>query len=219
MLYCFNQGELTARFNPLPGYWRKKADREQVNSWNFDLQRLCNDFNVPVSAVENYFVDWKTAVSDTKAYQEDEFKYGDCMQVFDLLVHFKILYGHIINSEKQARTFKLWTSYFVLQESVRITMDDLRKTKRYTTNYLRLSPEEIEVLLGISYYSFVQSATKNQTCFKCNSRDTEREDLDFYLSIPELLVKITGHCKNCGKRLDGAYGFFNLGKLRQILNN
>lgn len=217
MLYVFENGRVSARFNPFPGYWSEKEDREQLKTWNFDLAKLCDDFHLPVKSIENYFIEWKRNKKQTKAYKSDEFYYGDCLQVFDLVKHFSINYEDVINSEKRATTFKLWTSGLPLQEKLNITFEDIKKAKRYTSHYLKLLPEEIETILGIDFNSFVQHSTKNQRCFKCNDYDTEREDLEYFLSINELSIKVTGYCKNCGKRLDGQWGIIKVNKLMEVL--
>ncbi|HET6995809.1 MAG TPA: hypothetical protein VFI06_12545 [Chitinophagaceae bacterium] len=217
MLYIFDNGELSARFNPFPDYWSEKEDREQVKTWNFDLDKLCRDFKLSRKSVDNYFIEWKKGKKTIKAYKDDEFGYGDCFQVFDLLKQFNITYDDVVNSERKATSFKLWTSSLPLQELQKITLEDIQKAKRYTKNYLKLLPEEIETILGIDYKLFVNLSTKNQNCLKCNSNGTEREDLEYYLSINELTIKTTGHCKNCGKRLDGGWGIIKIDKLLEVL--
>ncbi|MEI9908222.1 MAG: hypothetical protein WDO71_00225 [Bacteroidota bacterium] len=102
MLYIFENGNLSARFNPFQNYWSEKEDREQLKTWNFDLDKFCDDFSIASNSVAKYFIEWKSGNRDTKAYKGDEFNYGDCFQVFDLLKRSLISYSDIINSEKKS---------------------------------------------------------------------------------------------------------------------
>lgn len=140
------------------------------------------------------------------------------MQLFDLLKNCKINYSFPLEKEAKSINYKLWTKYFPNEEDDLQFGKLIRSSKRYTKNYLRLTPDEIEILFGMSYDDFIYYNTKNQICLKCNDRNTERENLDYYLSIDQLVVITKGYCKSCGNALDGGRGIQSLKKLYEVLN-
>lgn len=58
ILHCYNNGQLSSRFNPYPSYWSEKEDRELMKTWNFNVAEFCTDFNVTVEDLSKYFVEW-----------------------------------------------------------------------------------------------------------------------------------------------------------------
>jgi len=220
MLHILENGIYSSRFNPYPNYWNKEEDRKLVVTWNFRLDKLYADFNLPPNSVDNYFIQWEDVGEKTKAHEDDEFNYGDGDQVFDLLRRFSITYSDIINYEKEGTTFNLWTSNFPLKENQKITFEDIKKTKRYSTDSITLSDIEIEYILGISFSYFIDYLTNNQNCSVCKTfKNSDKMEIDdYYLSLKDFMIKVIGHCKKCGNNIDSGFGVTSVKRLFEVLN-
>lgn len=221
MLYIFEKGIYSSRFNPYPSYWSDKEAREQVETWNFRLDKLYEDFHIPANSIDNYFIEWKGLGEKTKAYEDDEFNFGDGDQVFDLLRHLSVTYSDIINYEKEGTTFNLWTSKFPLKENNKITFDDIQKAKRYSLEPIRLSDSEIEYILGVRVNFFIEYLENNQNCTSCKtfSNKDQMEITDYYLSLKGNIIKAIGCCKKCGNRIESGFGISSIKKLFEVLNS
>jgi hypothetical protein len=222
VLLQYENGKLISRFNPFPNYWDSKKEREQLKSWNLNIDDICKKLGCKKNSIENYFIEWGSSNIKAKAYPDDEFSYGDCFQIFDFLQKLNISYSTITNYEKLGETFKLSTEYFPENKiiSEKFTIDDIRNAKRYSTNYIRLKPEEIETLLGIEFEYFIELTTTKQNCKNCKvfQSNDKMEDYDYFLSIQDCAIKTTGYCKKCKKKIESGWGLTKIDKLIEVLN-
>lgn len=95
-----------------------------------------------------------------------------------------------------------------------LTIDDLRKTKKYSSELIKLTNEELYELFG-DEIDFIVSY---RVCGACETPTTTNE---YYLSIDTLCFQVKGRCDSCGGQLKLLlnYGFIHkMSEVRNFLN-
>ena len=89
MYSLFAAGEVVDQFCPVPDYWGELDDSER-SSWFGNADEVaCHVPTLSPAAISRYLVHWGDDVFEsntrTKAYQDDEFYYGDDWQLVDFM--------------------------------------------------------------------------------------------------------------------------------------
>ncbi len=87
MFQLFVNGEMITRFNPIPDYWVEDVTIEELDSWKGDASLISGHVpGVQAPVIEKYFIRWDWEYDeDEKAYEGDEYGYGDCWQLLDFM--------------------------------------------------------------------------------------------------------------------------------------
>lgn len=79
-------------FSTLPQYW--DGDKQRIAKRKGNPELISRAWNVPIDRIQNYLVNWGmvtlddgsyTTILKDKAYDADQFDYGDCNQMEDFL--------------------------------------------------------------------------------------------------------------------------------------
>jgi hypothetical protein len=94
MYVFFVAGEAVDQFNPIPRYWDDSLPEEECQEWGGNprtIARWCP--HIEETAIGKYLIPWDLEnESPGRAYEDDEFTYGDCWQLVDFMRKLKISY-------------------------------------------------------------------------------------------------------------------------------
>lgn len=93
MYIFYNCGEAVDQFNPIPDYWQEISS-EEIEKWKGNPGVICNLVkDVAIDDIRNYYKFWDMLEDEEeKAYEEDEFYFGDDWQIIDFMNKFNLSY-------------------------------------------------------------------------------------------------------------------------------
>ncbi|AKN31049.1 hypothetical protein Ccar_09390 [Clostridium carboxidivorans P7] len=93
MYIFYNCGNVEDKFNPIPNYWEELSQTE-IEEWRGKPEIICNFIQgVLLKDIENYYKVWdEDDFNEEKAYEEDEFGFGEDWQVVDFMDKLNIIY-------------------------------------------------------------------------------------------------------------------------------
>ncbi len=107
MYTLFVAGEAVDQFNPIPDYWADSISDEEREQWSGRpsvIARWCPQ--VQEDAIRDYLLPWDLEdESPGKAYEDDEYTYGDCWQLVDFLRKLKMAYPFTADGQPDGDTF------------------------------------------------------------------------------------------------------------------
>lgn len=74
--WLYDKGEVIDEFNPMPDYFEDISE-EKLQKLKGNADSIANYFQVEKASIEKYLVRWSEETMDQKAYEDDEFGYGD----------------------------------------------------------------------------------------------------------------------------------------------
>ncbi len=94
MYVLFNNGVEVDSFNPIPEYWNNGISDEERNKWagkSAVISELIPDLSE--ETISKYLKAWDVeSDNEEKAYESDEFTYGDCWQICDFMQKLNLEY-------------------------------------------------------------------------------------------------------------------------------
>jgi len=105
----FVQGVAVCHFNPIPDYWDDNISDEDQRRWAGDPAAIAHWCpNVQEDAIRSYLVRWNLKDgSPGKAYEGDEFPYGDCWQLVDFMKKLGLSYPFTTDGQPVGDTYVL----------------------------------------------------------------------------------------------------------------
>ncbi|NMM62452.1 hypothetical protein HBE96_07060 [Clostridium sp. P21] len=93
MYSFYNCGNVEDKFNPIPDYWERLSEKE-IEKWKGNPEVICKFIkDISSDDIKNYYKFWRRDnVQAEKAYEEDEFAFGDEWQVVDFMNKLSIIY-------------------------------------------------------------------------------------------------------------------------------
>lgn len=82
--WLYDHEKCVDQFVPVPDYFEEPSEEELEKSKG-DAEIIAKYFHVEKTAIERYLVRWSDELMGEKAYEEDEFGYGDDWQAADFL--------------------------------------------------------------------------------------------------------------------------------------
>lgn len=107
MYILFVAGEAVDQFNPIPDYWDGSLSDEDRRHWKGSPAVIAR-WGSPVQedAIRDYLVPWNLEDDDPgKAYEDDEYAYGDCWQLVDFMRKLKISYPFTADGRPVGSTY------------------------------------------------------------------------------------------------------------------
>lgn len=93
MYVFYNSGNVEDQFNPVPDYWQELSSGE-IEEWRGNPEIICKLVNgISVQNIKNYYKFWdEDDESEEKAYEDDEFCFGEDWQIIDFMNKLNIIY-------------------------------------------------------------------------------------------------------------------------------
>ena len=82
--WLYDNGEYKDQFMPMPDYFEEPSE-ETIRESMGDADIIAKYFHVEKAAIERYLVRWTGELRHQKAYEEDEYGYGDDWQITDFM--------------------------------------------------------------------------------------------------------------------------------------
>lgn len=93
--WLYENGNAIDEFNPIPDYF-EKASEKKIQKVKGNAEIIARYFDVEKASIEKYLVRWPEEMIGKKAYEDDEFEYGD-WQMADFMR--KLGYPYEFNEE------------------------------------------------------------------------------------------------------------------------
>lgn len=74
--WLYENGNAIDQFNPMPDYF-EKAPEKKIQQLKGNAEIIAKYFDIEAASIERYLVRWSEETMDKKAYEDDEFEYGD----------------------------------------------------------------------------------------------------------------------------------------------
>lgn len=87
------EAKVEDKFNPIPDYWKRISEKE-MEKWQGNSEVIYKFIkDISANDIKNYYKFWRRDnVQEEKAYEEDEFGFGDDWQVVDFMNKLSIIY-------------------------------------------------------------------------------------------------------------------------------
>ncbi len=198
LIYLFDKGKELTRYASNPTLIEEKKE-----DWRLDSKMMMYTYGISTDSLDTFLKNRENKKETGNVTIELLNFLKELHYPIDIIQDFNFGYKPLLPSKELNRITKTF-----------LTVDDLRKTKKYSPEAISLSNEDVNELFG-DEIDFISSY---QICQTCGASTTANE---YYLSIDTLCFQIKGSCISCGGQpnLLLNYGFIHkMSEVRNFLN-